>query len=94
MAPKMKKVNALPKFDNSQGKINCTTQLIKEFTKAITPIVNPRYLFGNNSDNNTHITGPSEKAKQAIKPKTPINTKVAFIIVAVSKISPSFLEYT
>ena len=90
-APNKKKVKALPKLDNSQGKTNCTIELIKEFTKAITPIASPLYFIGYNSDNNTHITGPNENAKQAIKPKIPINIKFAFILVAASKIAPSFL---
>ena len=47
--------------------MSCTTELIKEFTKAIVPIAKPLYFNGNSSDNNTHITGPNEKAKQAIK---------------------------
>ena len=90
MAPNMKKVNAFPKLDNSQGKINCTKELINELTKAMTPIAKPLYFKGYNSDNNTHITGPNENAKQAIKPKIPINIKLAFIVVAASKIAPSF----
>mgnify|MGYP002809810307 CR=1 FL=1 len=91
MAPNIKKVSALPKLDNSQGKINCTNELIKELTKAMTPIAKPLYFNGYNSDNKTHITGPNEKAKQAIKPKIPINIKLALIEVAASKIAPSFL---
>ena len=57
----------------------------------MTPMNKPLNFKGNSSDNNTHITGPNEKAKQAIKPKIPINTNVALMFVAVSKISPSFL---
>ena len=91
MAPNMKNVNAFPKIDSSQGKINCTKELINEFTNAITPMAKPLYFNGYNSDNKTHITGPSEKAKQAIKPKIPINIKLALIVVAASKIAPSFL---
>ena len=91
MAPNKKKLMAFPRLDNSQGKINWTTELINEFIKAITPMANPLYLIGYNSDNRTHMTGPNENAKQAIKPKIPINTKVAFMLVAASKIAPSFL---
>ena len=50
----------------------------------------PLYFIGYNSESITHITGPNENAKQAIKPKIPISTKVAFIVVAASKIAPSF----
>ena len=89
----MKKVNALPKLDNSQGKISCTNELIKEFTKAITPMAIPLIFNGYISDKSTHITGPNEKAKHAIKPKMPIKTKLAFMLVAASKIAPSFLAY-
>ena len=53
----------------------------------------PLYFKGYNSDNNTHITGPNEKAKQAINPRIPIIIKVALIVVAASKIAPSFLLY-
>ena len=65
-------------------------ELTSEFTKAIIPMANPLYFKGYNSDSSTHITGPNEKAKQAIKPKIPIKIKVAFIVVAASKIAPSF----
>ena len=87
-------MSEFPKLDNSQGKTSCTTELIKEFTKAIQPIASPLYFRGYNSDNNTHITGPSEKAKQATKPKIPIKIKVELIVVAASKIAPSFLLNT
>ena len=87
----MKKVKALPKLDNSHGKISCTNELMSELKKAITPMAKPLYLRGNNSDSKTRITGPKEKAKHAIKPKIPIKTILAFILVEVSKISPSFL---
>ena len=86
-------MSEFPRLDNSQGKINWTKELISELTKAITPIAKPLYFNGYNSDSNTHITGPNEKAKQAIKPKIPINIKVALIVVAASKIAPSFLLY-
>ena len=91
IAPKIKKLKALPRFDNSQGKINCTTELIKEFIKAMAPMAKPLYLIGYNSDSKTHITGPNENAKHAINPRIPMRTKVAFIVVAASKIAPSFL---
>ena len=94
MVPNIKNVSEFPKLDSSHGKTSCTTELIKEFTKAIEPIAKPLYFSGNSSDNNTHITGPSEKAKQAIKPKIPINISVEFIVVAASKIAPSFLLNT
>ena len=55
------------------------------------PIAKPLYFSGKSSDNNTHITGPNEKAKQAIKPSIPIKIKVESILVAASKIAPSFL---
>ena len=93
IAPKMKKVSAFPKFESSQGKINCTKELIREFINAITPMAKPLYFKGYNSDSSTHITGPSEKAKQAINPRIPMRTKVAFIRVAASKITPSFFRY-
>ena len=79
IAPKMKKLMALPKFDNSHGNTSCTAELINELTKATMPMAIPLYLMGYNSDNKTHMTGPSEKAKQAINPKIPTRTKVAFI---------------
>ncbi len=34
-APNKKKVKAFPKLDNSQGKTNCTRELIKELIKAM-----------------------------------------------------------
>lgn len=58
------------------------------------PMTKPLYLNGYNSDSNTHITGPNEKAKHPIKPKIPINIKLALILVAASKIAPSFLPPT
>lgn len=91
MIPKMKKVSAFPKFDNSQGNTSWTKELIKELIKAIIPIANPLYFKGYSSDNKTHITGPNENAKQAIKPKIPMSIKVALILVDTSKIAPSFL---
>lgn len=72
----MKKVNALPRLDNSQGKICWINQLEKELTKPINPIAKPLILLGYISESITHITGPSEKAKQAINPNIPINTSV------------------
>ena len=92
--PNMKKVSAFPKLDNSQGKTCCTIQLINELINPINPMAKPLYLIGYNSDNKTHITGPREKAKQATNPRIPINTSEAFILVAASKIAPSFLEYS
>ena len=54
-------------------------------------MASPLYFRGYSSDNNTHITGPNEKAKQAIKPNIPINISGALIEVATSNIAPSFL---
>ena len=90
MAPKMKKVMELPKFDNSQGNTSCKAELINELTKAIIPIAIPLYFIGYNSESKTHMTGPSEKAKQAMNPKIPVRTKLAFILVAASSKMPSF----
>lgn len=46
ITPKMKKVAALPIFESSQGKTNCTKELISEFTNAIIPMAKPLYLMG------------------------------------------------
>ena len=46
MIPNIKNVKPLPKLDNSQGNINCTIELINEFTKAMTPIAKPLYFIG------------------------------------------------
>ena len=65
---------------------------MKELTKPISPIANPLYIFGNNSESITHITGPREKAKQAINPIIPSKTKIELILIDNSNISPSLLE--
>src|ERR1039458_8678588 len=57
MRPYPRKVPAVPKCDNSQGKINVTLALIAEFQKPATDIAMPRHWLGKISDNSTHITG-------------------------------------
>ena len=54
-------------------------QLEKELKNPIVPMAKPLYLLGKSSDNITHITGPNEKAKQAIKPIIPIKTNKLLI---------------
>ena len=56
MAPKIKKVMELPKFDNSHGNKSCRAELRNELTKAIIPIAIPLYFIGYNSESKTHMT--------------------------------------
>ena len=90
MAPNMKKIMELPKFDNSHGNTSCKAELINELTKAIIPIAIPMYFLGDNFKSKTHMTGPSEKAKQVMNPKITLRTKLAFILVAALSKMPSF----
>ena len=65
----------LPIVDNSQGKTSCTEKLTAELINPTNEIAKPRIIFGNNSENITHITGPMDTANAATKPSIPINIK-------------------
>ena len=65
-----------------QGNRNCTRKLALLLNTVATPIAIPRIRLGNTSENNTHITGPSDTANDATNPRTPTSTNKAFTEIA------------
>src|SRR4249919_3351290 len=72
----MRKVWAPPRCSICQGKISCATKHTEEFTSPTQEMARPRTRFGKISESSTHITGPSDSAKQATKPRSPVSTQV------------------
>ena len=64
----MRQVPALPNVANSHGKTNWTRKLTTELTKPTKEMAMPRIRLGNNSENNTHMTGPTEMAGRVSSP--------------------------
>ena len=54
---------ALPSDCSCHGKTSVTRKAVAEFTSPTKEIATPRTRFGNSSENNTHMTGPSDTAK-------------------------------
>jgi hypothetical protein len=58
----IKKVNVVPRLVNSHGNNSCTKKLTTELINPTKEIATALILFGNNSENITHITGPIDTA--------------------------------
>ena len=78
----MANVVAAPSAASSTGKSCCTPKLTAELISPTNEIASPRIRFGNSSENSTHITGPSETANEATKPRMPIRISIGFIVMA------------
>ncbi len=72
---------------SSFGNMVATEKLTTEFHVPTIEIMTPLILLGNISESKAHITGPSDMANEATYKISPINTNIAFIEIAFSRIA-------